>query len=213
MRFKMSKFSKELRLRLISSVVMIFVTLFSLWAGGFLWFSLVLAGGVGAGFECWNLCKTRTPSRDNLWFIFLGAYIILAFFGLLHLRDVPFDIAFGVLCLVALFDSAAYFGGKTIRGPRLWVAISPNKTWSGFIVGVASSLFFGYVYFGMIEWLILGAAIGFLAQGGDLLVSAIKRRADKKDSSNLIAGHGGLLDRLAGYLSVGAIYGIVLLFF
>jgi phosphatidate cytidylyltransferase len=113
-----------------------------------------------------------------------------------------------ILWLFALVwgtDIMAYFGGRLIGGPRLWPRVSPGKTWSGFVVGVASGAAFGSLLAptpsAAPALLGVGVVGGAIAQGGDLFESAIKRRFGVKDSSHLIPGHGGLMDRLDGFIA------------
>ena len=106
-------------------------------------------------------------------------------------------------------DIFAYFGGRMIGGPKLWPRVSPSKTWSGFIVGVTFGALLGLLTLALAvgsdgaslaPLFVLGLATGMVAQGGDLLESSIKRRFGKKDSSHLIPGHGGFMDRLDGFI-------------
>lgn len=115
-------------------------------------------------------------------------------------------------------DIMAYFGGRSIGGPKLWPRVSPSKTWSGFIVGVTCGAALGVaavaftvggpdVRLGMI--FLLGLAGGVVAQGGDLLESSIKRHFGIKDSSQLIPGHGGFMDRLDGFIATATFAALV----
>jgi phosphatidate cytidylyltransferase len=111
-----------------------------------------------------------------------------------------------VLLIVWLTDILGYFAGRGIGGPKLWVQVSPNKTWAGAIGSTGGSLVFAIVYawlgFGeMVPLAILGVVLSVMAQLGDLLESAVKRHFGVKDSSHLIPGHGGLLDRLDGLVA------------
>lgn len=114
-------------------------------------------------------------------------------------------------------DVMAYFGGRFIGGPKLWPSVSPGKTWSGAIVGALASALLGALIAKiaapegarLAPMLILGLATSILAQVGDLLESALKRRAGVKDSSRLIPGHGGLMDRLDGFILALAFASIV----
>ncbi len=106
-------------------------------------------------------------------------------------------------------DTFAFLGGRLIGGPRLWRRISPGKTWSGAIVGTfagaAAGVIVGFVAMrgdvrlAPLFW--LGVAAAIVGQIGDLAESAIKRRFTVKDSSRLIPGHGGVLDRLDAFVA------------
>lgn len=109
--------------------------------------------------------------------------------------------------VVWVCDSAAMFGGMLFKGPRFAPAVSPNKTWSGTISGVAgaivASLAWGLfvleprgVVLASAQLLILGAVLGVVGQIGDLAESLLKREAGVKDSGRLFGAHGGVLDRL-----------------
>jgi phosphatidate cytidylyltransferase len=109
-------------------------------------------------------------------------------------------------------DIGAYFGGRLIGGPKLWPSISPGKTWSGALVGAAVSAVLGWLIAALavpggvkvLPLIGLGLITSALSQGGDLYESAMKRRAGVKDSSHLIPGHGGLMDRLDGFIVAAA---------
>jgi phosphatidate cytidylyltransferase len=112
-----------------------------------------------------------------------------------------------VLVSVIVTDVGAYASGRTIGGPRLWPRVSPNKTWSGLIGGVAAAAVAGALFSwilgtGSPRWLAsLGFFLGLIAQGGDLAESALKRHFGIKDSSDLIPGHGGVMDRMDGIVT------------
>jgi phosphatidate cytidylyltransferase len=151
------------------------------------------------------------PDR-RLWAAAGMLYAGLLVVAVLSLR---FSFPFGSRSIIWLFatvwstDVFAYFGGRSIGGPKLWPRISPSKTWSGTLVGVAAGTVIG-TYAAMrdlpipssiapVAIITLVAAV--LSQGGDALESAIKRRFGVKDSSRLIPGHGGVMDRLDGFIA------------
>jgi phosphatidate cytidylyltransferase len=119
----------------------------------------------------------------------------------------------GLVAVLTLFaavwsaDSLAYFAGRGLGGPKLWPSVSPNKTWAGFWGAVVGGLLGAVVVFwlagagSLLAGALLGAAIGGLEQGGDLLESAVKRKFDVKDSGSIIPGHGGVLDRVDGLIA------------
>jgi phosphatidate cytidylyltransferase len=116
-----------------------------------------------------------------------------------------------VLGLVWATDTGAYVAGRKIGGSKLAPRISPNKTWAGLFGGMAAAGAVGLVASALDSdaspvspWIamLLSAALAVVEQAGDLFESAVKRRFGVKDSSNLIPGHGGVLDRVDGLLSV-----------
>jgi phosphatidate cytidylyltransferase len=111
-----------------------------------------------------------------------------------------------VLLIVWVTDIGGYFAGRGIGGPKLWPRVSPKKTWAGAIGGLALSLAvaaaFALLGFGkMLPLLLFGAVLSVVSQLGDLFESAVKRRFGVKDSSHIIPGHGGLMDRLDGFVA------------
>ena len=122
-----------------------------------------------------------------------------------------------VLLIVWVTDSGGYFAGRGIGGPKLWPRVSPKKTWAGAIGGLAASLAVaaGFVMFDlgrMGPLLLISGALSAVSQLGDLFESAVKRRFGVKDSSHIIPGHGGLMDRLDGFVAavfVAAVFGFL----
>jgi phosphatidate cytidylyltransferase len=111
-----------------------------------------------------------------------------------------------VLLIVWVTDIGGYFAGRGLGGPKLWPRVSPKKTWAGAIGGFVASLviaaaFAGFGFGKMGPLLALGAGLSVASQLGDLFESAVKRRFGVKDSSQIIPGHGGLLDRLDGFVA------------
>ncbi|HEX8165801.1 MAG TPA: phosphatidate cytidylyltransferase [Beijerinckiaceae bacterium] len=127
-----------------------------------------------------------------------------------------------MFAVVWLTDIAAYFAGRRFGGPKLWPAVSPKKTWSGFLGGLAAAVMAGAAVvlvarqFGWeppvpLGTVVLASAVASVAsQLGDLGESALKRRFGAKDSGRLIPGHGGVMDRLDGFWAVAALMGLAL---
>lgn len=147
------------------------------------------------------------------------AYTGLPAISLLWLRgNEPFGV-YATLLLVgaaAVTDTAAFASGRVIGGPRLAPRVSPNKTWSGFIGGVAcaamtAAAFAFFMGLDPMRLALLGLVFGLIAQAGDLAESALKRAFDVKDASNLIPGHGGFLDRVDGVIAAATLAGFMAL--
>ena len=162
---------------------------------------IVLAGGLVA-------VAALAPERRN-WaaagFLYAAAAEIASV--LVRLDPVKgFAALMFVLLIVWVTDSGGYFAGRGIGGPKLWPRVSPKKTWAGAIGGFAASLVvaIGFAMFDLGRagpLLLLSGGLSVVSQLGDLFESAVKRRFGVKDSSHIIPGHGGLLDRLDGFVA------------
>lgn len=178
---------------------------------------VLLAGAAASGLL--GLWIARRPSPwPPLGVLYLG----LPALALIWLRGLP-EIGAGVLIWLLIVvwatDSAAYFAGRSLGGPRLAPVISPSKTWSGLLGGMLGAGLAGMAAAALAgsERLLqaggLGAVLAVIAQLGDLAESALKRRAGVKDSGGLIPGHGGILDRVDGLVFAApalALFGLLL---
>lgn len=194
--------------------------------GQWLFSVALLCGGAVAVGVLGSEPTDRRSEPQGIWLGFGVLYIGLAMVALIHLRG---DASAGRVNVLFLFitvwasDIGAYAAGRLLGGPKLAPAVSPNKTWAGAGGGLLSAMAVGgaaaYVMAsagvpaptGRV--LLVAGAVGLLAQAGDLFESWIKRRFHVKDSSSLIPGHGGLLDRLDGVLAAApaaAVLGVLL---
>lgn len=131
------------------------------------------------------------------------------------------DVAFGLLAVVFLIvvviaaDTAAFVSGRLLGGPKLWSRLSPNKTWAGLIGAVVASTVVGAWFWPVVSGASplrlagTAAALGLISQIGDLAESALKRHFGVKDSSQLIPGHGGAMDRLDGLVAAASAAGLI----
>jgi len=148
-------------------------------------------------------------------------YIALPAAALIVLRepDGGLDLVVWLVLVVIATDSLAYAAGRSLGGPKLAPRISPNKTWAGFAGGMVGAALVGGVAASLLAWpltwpplraALLAALLAAVAQLGDLFESWLKRRAGVKDSGHIIPGHGGVLDRLDGYLFAAPVFAIVI---
>jgi len=144
---------------------------------------------------------------ERLWAVVGIVYLGVPAVAFLALRDLPhgMQLVFWLVIVVVATDVFAYLTGRSIGGPKLAPRISPGKTWSGLAGGAGGALVLGGAFAFMVGWGwlqggLFALVLALVAQSGDLFESFIKRRAGVKDSGHLIPGHGGLLDRLDGYL-------------
>ncbi len=205
---------KDLRIRALSALVMIPAATGAILAGGIVWQLVLGALTAGALIEWTGLSAPTTAQRAPTIRASGFLYIALAYLSLLFLRATPAggaNVLF-VVVTVAAGDIGAYVAGRLIGGAKLAPSLSPGKTRSGalggLLAGAAAGLALAAAYTpqaSMLTAATLAACISVVAQAGDLLESAMKRRFGKKDSSNLIPGHGGLLDRLDGLLAAAPV--------
>jgi phosphatidate cytidylyltransferase len=148
------------------------------------------------------------PAERRGWIALGLLYASAALFASILVRLDPvfgFAALMLILLVVWMTDIGGYFAGRTLGGPKLWPRVSPKKTWAGaagsFVASLGVAAGFAGLGFGkMTPLLLLAAALSIVSQLGDLFESAVKRRFGVKDSSHIIPGHGGLLDRLDGYV-------------
>lgn len=175
------------------------------------WFEGGIAALAAGGL---SLAVIADPGR-RLW-----ASCGIAYAGLLpvSLGALYGSADYGVLSIFWLFaivwgtDIFAYLGGRLIGGPKLWPIISPSKTWSGTLSGIIAGALLGTATAASclgpearaIPIFLLGLGAAAVSQIGDIFESWAKRRFGIKDSSNLIPGHGGFMDRLDGFIAAAA---------
>ena len=201
----------ELQTRAAYGGALAVLALFVLWAGGWLFTLIVVVAGLQA-FREW---EGLTGAQPPYWKLLGFAYIAIPCTSLIWLREVNFIVKPGaggwlvlyVLLAVIATDVGAFFAGRKFGRLKLAPHISPNKTWEGLAGGMLAAALIGGISTAftpfpasLIGCIALGAMLAAVAQLGDLFESWVKRRAGVKDSGTLIPGHGGLLDRIDGYM-------------
>jgi len=169
----------------------------------------VALGALAAG------AVARGASRRAIDAVYGVLYIAPACLVIVWLRDTPQGLGWVLMLFATTWaaDIAAFLVGSTLKGPKLWPRFSPNKTWSGFIGGLAGAVAASVAVASKTQLSLVGAAAIGLAGGlatmaGDLWESMLKRRFGVKDSGDLIPGHGGLLDRVDGMMFAVMVFAI-----
>jgi phosphatidate cytidylyltransferase len=196
------KSRRDLILRIVSALVLAPVVLLAVWRG-FPFFDLLLAIAVVLAWREWRILVGGF--RRPLLLLSGAAYIALVTLSLLSLRHQPetgLQAMIWLLATVWATDIFAYIAGRSLGGPKLAPRLSPKKTWSGALGGLAAAMIVGactaWFWTGgsVIGVAMAGALLSVISQAGDLAESAVKRVVGVKDSGQLIPGHGGILDRV-----------------
>lgn len=170
---------------------------------------VVLLAAVLLGLAAWR----DRPAVARRWVLAGGLYTGFAIVATVALRqgEAGFAAVVFVLLIAWSSDTAAFFVGRKLRGPKLWPSVSPSKTWSGALGGFAAALIVGSlvarsvgVPLGLMTVLV-AALLAVAAQLGDLAESAIKRFFMIKDAGSLIPGHGGVMDRVDGIIAASMV--------
>lgn len=163
--------------------------------------------------------EKRNPLNPIITVVgFLYITIPFALLGDL-LKMSGFNLVIFIFILIWTCDTAAYFGGR-IFGKHPLSSISPKKTWEGFVAGLTLTVTVSIIIhilfpksLSLNDAIIVGAMVGVFSQAGDLFESLIKRYCNAKDSSNIIPGHGGILDRFDSLIFVAPLIFIYFKFF
>jgi phosphatidate cytidylyltransferase len=150
------------------------------------------------------------------WLAAGSLYLAIPSYALIALRDAPDGarIVLFLILVVAASDTAAYFVGRIVGGPKLAPRISPNKTWSGFGGAVIGAIALAILFVlldpiaqrpNLFVIAAIAGALAVIGQAGDLAESAVKRHFGVKDASDLIPGHGGLLDRVDALVAAAVV--------
>jgi phosphatidate cytidylyltransferase len=207
--------ARELRPLVIGGYAGFVLTLLGLQLGGIPWMLGGILSTLVFAFLVYGLADVRPSATASLGATLLGVVWVGGGIGMLLLiRDIPengFWALMAVLFTVFAADTAAFFVGRSIGRHKMAPAISPGKSWEGFVGGVTGAMLVAFVilyrdreeFLSSPETLVLGAVVAIAAVAGDLFESAVKRDLQVKDSGRLLGGHGGMLDRLDSLLWAG----------
>ncbi|WP_424926710.1 phosphatidate cytidylyltransferase [Amaricoccus tamworthensis] len=188
--------------------------------GGIAWVLLAGSGWTYVGLMCLvagALAAGLVAGRRFEWLAGGVLYLGIAAGTAVILLNLPTQGMETVILLILVVISAdvgAYFTGRSVGGKKLWPAVSPGKTWSGAFGGLAAAAVVGAVFAAAVGWsvpwaIVVSLLVAVGSQCGDLLESAVKRQSGVKDSSNVIPGHGGVLDRFDGILGGLLVYAVL----
>lgn len=180
------------------------------------WPLLVLTTLAGA-LMIWELARMLSPQQkisgllqinDKAIFVIYSALILVGCFSIFYTRQVLGPYVFWLVGVVVASDVAGYLVGRVLGGPKFWPRVSPKKTWSGTIGGWVGAALVGLYFSNLLndQLVIVSVLLAIAAQMGDIAESAIKRRVGVKDSSNMLPGHGGLLDRFDAMIAAFAVW-------
>ncbi|HSF62695.1 MAG TPA: phosphatidate cytidylyltransferase [Gaiellaceae bacterium] len=217
--------ARELRPLVLGGYLGFVLALLGLQLGGLAW----MLGGILStfvfAFVVYGLSDVRPSATSSFGVTLLGVVWIGAGLGcLLLVRDIPefgFWAVMAVLFTVFAADTGAFFVGRALGRHKMAPAISPGKSWEGFVGGVAAAMATTFLilykdrdeFLTIPQTLVLGAVVALAAALGDLFESAVKRDLAVKDSGRLLGGHGGMLDRLDSLLWAGpAAFYVILAF-
>ena len=190
--------------RVLSALVLAPIAIAAVYFGGWLFAAFWAIAAAAVLWEWIGLVGLR-----NYAWVFAGVLYALAMFvAPVVLRTDPqlgMTAIFLLFAIVWTTDIVGYFAGRAIGGPKLAPGISPKKTWSGAIAGLAVAVVIVVLATRFVPQAKIGALViltvvlSIVSQAGDLAESALKRHFDAKDASQIIPGHGGVMDRLDGF--------------
>ena len=207
-------FNKNLLLRIFSSIWMILITAYPVYVNGLIFYVLLCVIGILMYIEWYNLTKA-----NRIWVTLGIGYVFMPISSVYYIRNAPngLQVLIWFALTIWISDTAAYFVGRIIGGKKLAPKISSNKTWAGMIGALGGAFIFSIIYkqyhSGSI-WLIpLTILTALLGQLSDLFESRVKRKFGVKDSSNIIPGHGGILDRTDSFVFTAPLVAIIIIKF
>lgn len=170
---------------------------------GLLW---ALAAGLLSGARRFQQERKFAPAFEAFCGVLYLAVPCVAFLWIRAYPEIGLVAAISLFAIIWAADGAAYFAGRLIGGPKLLPRLSANKTVAGLIGGLVAGMLAGLAYGELIGarglvWSLVGLVVSGVGMAGDLFESMLKRRFGVKDASQLIPGHGGVMDRIDGLMA------------
>ena len=192
-----------------SAVLSIIVTFYILGSQSLFWSFLVL-------FISFYFQKSFFHHSPNFGAIYSVAVIICGIVFYKVRLELGLSHTVWLIGIVVVTDSAGYIIGRTVGGPKVFPRISPKKTWSGVLAGWLAAGIFSWVFVENVApqnlfftFVSISILLSVAAQLGDMIQSYLKRKSEVKDSSNLLPGHGGFMDRFDGFIGATVVIGLV----
>jgi phosphatidate cytidylyltransferase len=204
--------------RTITTLILAPIILYFTYQGGIFFDAIIITITAMMAFE-WS--ALTSSNKRLMWKIIGLVYIAAPCVSMIYLINTIQGSAIitWLMLTVWITDIAAFFSGKIIGGPKLVPTISPNKTWAGFIGALIAALLLGFVIaeylqpISTINLIFATIIISIAALVGDLLESWIKRQFHIKDSGKIIPGHGGILDRVDGFIIASPVMVLIVIFY
>ncbi len=189
--------------RTLSTVMMLLIAVFSVCFSDLAFYFLILSIAVLSSFEWYNITQ-----GNKILYIFALLLVALPNASIIYLYSLPYGkyVLMWFAMTIWAIDITAYLFGKKFGGAKICPAISPGKTWSGLFGSISASVVLTVLWslflgsFPLLYSPIIGIGLAIVAQLGDFTESLIKRACGIKDSSNMIPGHGGVLDRMDSFI-------------
>jgi phosphatidate cytidylyltransferase len=207
--------TRSLRPLVLAGYVGAIAALLGAQLGGGIWMLGGFLTTFALAFLLKGVAETRAPATVSVSATVLGAgWIGLGLAHILLIREIPAHAqlaTFTLLLAVFAGDTLAYFAGRLLGRHRLAPAISPGKTWEGFVAGTVATILVAFFalyeerdsFLAVWQAIVLGAVIALAGPIGDLFESTLKRDMQVKDTGRLLGGHGGMLDRTDSLLFAG----------
>lgn len=196
--------------RSASGLILAPIVLFVTYKGGFAFSATLFFVSILMYIEWMKMVNiTLNHFYRNIWYVIGAFYVAIPIVSLLYLRSYQ-NNGFIITCWLMLSvwgsDIGGYLFGITLGGPKLIPKISPKKTWAGLLGCIIGSFLVGIIFAAFstlitYDWLYINIIIALISQIGDIIESALKRHFQIKDSSSLIPGHGGILDRMDSFVT------------
>ncbi|MBQ4875113.1 MAG: phosphatidate cytidylyltransferase [Rickettsiaceae bacterium H1] len=196
--------------RVFTSIVLLSLVLWVFFLGEWALYCLIMIVVLISCKELFDMVK----KNYLIFFPLIIIMVIIPYSALIYVYSTNRNMLIWLMFCIWVTDIFAYFSGKIIGGKKLFPSISPNKTCSGLVGAIAMSTLFGLIFAYFLKlpyyFFFLGPLVTITAQLGDFFESGIKRIYQVNDSSSILPGHGGILDRMDGIIFTAPVFAFLL---